>query len=95
MHIISHKKIVQAQLAWPQCSDALDGWYRIMKRAEPQNASELKRIFPSMDKVGAVYVFNIGGHRLRLIASVRYRVQRVYLLEILSHREYDKERWKK
>jgi len=94
MHIITQKRIREAQARWPEVSDALASWLKIMKKAEPNNAAELKVFFPSVDKVGDLYVFNIGGHRIRLIASVRYRCKRVYVTAILSHKQYDKNRWK-
>jgi mRNA interferase HigB len=47
-----------------------------------------------VDKVGALHVFNIAGNKLRLIAIVRYRMQRLYIRHVLDHREYDKGKWK-
>ena len=37
-----------------------------------------------------VTVFNIGGNKARLIASVQYQVQRVTIHEVLTHAAYDK-----
>ena len=48
-----------------------------------------------MDKVGDKYVFDIGGNKLRLIASIYFNRQKVYIREILAHTEYDKGKWKK
>ncbi|WP_456417697.1 type II toxin-antitoxin system HigB family toxin [Thiolapillus sp.] len=95
MHIITQKRIREAQRNWPEAGDALSGWLRIMRRIEPHNAAQLKTFFPAVDKVGDLFVFNIGGHRLRLIASVRFKVKRVYIRAIIDHKEYDKGNWKK
>jgi len=54
----------------------------------------MKAIFPAVDKVGAFHVFDIGGNKLRLIASVNYRSGRLYIKHVLDHREYDRGKWK-
>jgi mRNA interferase HigB len=43
-----------------------------------------------------VCVFDIGGNRFRLIAFVSYSKAKVYVLRIMTHKEYDKGRqqWK-
>ena len=46
------------------------------------------------DKVGELHVFDIGGNKLRLIAHVRYRHQKLYIKHVLDHREYDRGKWK-
>jgi mRNA interferase HigB len=44
--------------------------------------------------VGDKTVFNIAGNKVRLIASINYRAQVVYIEAVLTHSEYDKGRWK-
>lgn len=39
-------------------------------------------------------VFNIKGNRYRLIVSIDYKKQLIYVKYILTHTEYDKEKWK-
>ena len=73
---------------------ALDEWYRKIKVLNPEDFAALRSFFPATDKVGSLHVFNIGGNKLRLIAVVRYRVQRLYIRHVLDHREYDKGKWK-
>jgi mRNA interferase HigB len=34
-------------------------------------------------------VFNIGGHKYRLVVNVRYDLGRVYIRHVLTHEEYD------
>jgi len=94
MHVISQKRIREAQSKWPSSVTALQHWMKIMQKTDPQNYSELKNLFNSVDKVGDVCVFNVGGNKIRLIAFVRYRAKRVYIRAILDHKEYDKNEWK-
>lgn len=94
MRVITAKRIWQAKAQWPQSASALDEWYRKIKVLNPQDFAALRSFFPASDKVGSFHVFNIGGNKLRLIAVVRYRVQRLYIRHVLDHRDYDKGKWK-
>ncbi|NEP83137.1 MAG: type II toxin-antitoxin system HigB family toxin [Okeania sp. SIO3B3] len=44
--------------------------------------------------IGNFTVFNINGNRYRLIVSIDYKRQLIYIKYILTHGEYDKEYWK-
>lgn len=94
MHVVTQKRIWEAKGKWPQSATALDAWFRIMKGSEPQSFAEMKGIFPSTDKVGSLHVFDIGGNKIRLIATVHYRAKRVFIRHILDHPEYGKGKWK-
>jgi mRNA interferase HigB len=61
-----------------------------MKRAAYSNFAELKSDFPHADLVQRRTVFNIKGGSYRLIARVNYHSQRVFVLHILTHSEYDR-----
>ena len=50
--------------------------------------------FSAIDKVGELTVFDIGGNKYRLIAHIRFEKQIIYIKAVLTHREYDKGRWK-
>ena len=58
------------------------------------NWSELKASFNSVDRVGDLVVFDIGGNKYRLVAYIRFEKQIVYIKAVLTHREYDKGAWK-
>ena len=65
-----------------------------MKKASFKSFEELRTVFPNADKVGKVTVFNIGGNKVRLIAAIHYNRQKVYIRAVLTHTEYDKNKWK-
>lgn len=94
MHVITQKRIWEAKEKWPHAATALDTWYRLIKFSSPGDFSELKRTFPATDKVGNQHVFDIGGNKLRLIAIVQYRAQKLFIQHVLDHREYDHGKWK-
>lgn len=94
MHVITQKRIQDAKTAHPECQSALDGWLRIMQKQSFNNFSELKNTFSSVDCVNGKYVFDVGGNKLRIIASIHFNAQRIFILDVLAHAEYDKGRWK-
>ena len=55
----------------------------------------LKSVFNAVDKVGSLYVFDIGGNKLRLIAAIHFNCQKLFIRGILTHKEYDKGNWRK
>lgn len=69
-------------------------WYRVAKRTRWENLTKVQEDFRHADAVGRFTVFNIGGNKLRLIAVISYRCQIIYIRYILTHSEYDKEKWK-
>ncbi len=94
MHIITQQRVWEAKRKYPDSNSALDGWYRIMKKNSFKNFSELKRTINSVDKVGSLYVFDIGGNKLRLIANIHFNRHKIYIRNILTHKEYDEGNWK-
>jgi mRNA interferase HigB len=94
MHIISRKRLVQFAIIHTDSETALDTWYRTAKTADLQNLVELRESYPSADLVGIYTVFNIKGNHYRLIAEINYRSGTIFVRDILTHAEYDKERWK-
>lgn len=95
MHVITQKRIREAQQKFPNTINALNGWYRIITRNNFHNFAELKKIFNSVDKINDLYVFNIGDNKLRLIVSIHFNRQKIYIRDILTHIEYDKGLWRK
>lgn len=95
MHVVTHARVVAAQARFPGSAGALDFWYRAMKRGRFATFSELRTACGSVDKVGPLFVFNVGGNKLRLIAAVHFNSGKVFVRHILSHAEYDRGQWKR
>jgi len=94
MHIISKKKIEQFSKKYSNSRIPLLGWYKVITNVDVQNHRELQSLFPSADLVGRKTVFNIGGNKYRLIVRVNFFYKKVYILHILTHAEYNKDKWK-
>jgi mRNA interferase HigB len=94
MRIIKRGALVQFWREHPDAKASLESWYAVMRKADLKTPAELKQVYPNADLVGRRTVFNIAGNKYRLIARVNYQTQRVFVLYILTHAEYDKGAWK-
>ena len=94
MHIITHRRIIEAQQTHKDCATALDQWYRVAKKAEVENFAQLRTLFRGVDKVGDLYVFNVGGNKLSIIAAIHFNHGKLFIRAVLTHKEYNKGDWK-
>ena len=95
MYIITRKRLIEFTKKHPDCSSAIESWYRIVKRTDFNSFAELRQAFPGADKVANLTVFNIGGNKARLIAAIHYNKRRIYIRHVLTHKEYDRGSWRK
>ena len=94
MHVISYKAIREFKASRPDSGPALDNWYRVSTACKWTSLAEVKQVLASADWVKPYVVFNIAGNKYRLIARVNYQTQRVFVLYLLTHTEYDRGAWK-
>ncbi|CDH45760.1 type II toxin-antitoxin system HigB family toxin [Candidatus Contendibacter odensensis] len=69
--------------------------YELVKQNNFTSFSELRLMFPNADQVGKLTVFNVGGNKVRLVAAVHYNRRKVYIRAVLTHSDYDQNRWRK
>ena len=95
VRIISRRAIREFSRKHGMAVAPLQYWFDITKRAVWLNPSDVRTDFNSVDFVGDLVVFDIGGNKYRLIAAIKYRWQVLYIRHILTHQEYDQGNWKK
>jgi mRNA interferase HigB len=98
MRVISKSRLRQF---WeqPGCEDAegpLRAWYTHVnsKSVAWQSWADVKADFATASIVGNCVVFNIGGNKYRLVTRVLYSSQKVFILKVMTHKEYDEDKWK-
>ncbi len=92
MHVISYKRIREFIATHPDSEAALNAWHSTAKKANWQNLAEVQQRYSHADLVGDYLVFNINKNKYRLIVSIVYRSQTIFIKNIFTHREYDN--WK-
>ncbi|NQU65335.1 MAG: type II toxin-antitoxin system HigB family toxin [SAR324 cluster bacterium] len=95
MRAISKKKLKEFWQKHPQSKVPLNDWFKIISKNDYQNLVELKSVFPNADRVGNLVVFNISGNKFRLITAIHYNTGIIFVRQVLTHAEYNKEKWKK
>src|SRR5439155_15235107 len=95
MHVISKKALREFWQEHIEAEATLRRWFEIANRAVWHNLAETKADFASAELVGTCMVFNIKGNDYRLITYINYQLQRVYILDTLTHKQYDTDKWKK
>ncbi len=94
MHIITRRALIQFWEKHPDSQTALQRWFKIVQKTDFENFTQLRATFPSADKVDRWIVFNIGGNKYRLITSIHFNRNKVYIRHVLTHAEYDRGDWK-
>lgn len=94
VRIISRKKIRNAIEIRPEGEASLSAWYNLAKNEDWSHFPDVKPTWRNADNVGTCVVFDISHNRCRLVAWINYRGKKIFIRHILSHAEYDGERWK-
>ena len=94
MTLISNKALREFAAAYPDAQVPLQAWRRLIERGDYGSFAALRATFGAVDKVGEVFVFNIGGNKYRLVAGVDFAHRRVFIKAVLTHSGYDKGKWK-
>jgi len=94
MKLISNKALREFAARHPDADGPLQAWRRLIERGEFGSFAELRATFATVDKVGERHVFNIGGNKYRLVATLAYAPQLVWIKAVMTHAEYDQGAWK-
>jgi mRNA interferase HigB len=98
MRIITIKRLLEAAAKYSVIRPKIDTWYSIAKAAKWTNFAQTRTTLRHADQVTVrsgrvVTVFNLGD-AFRLITAIHYDKDRIFILKILTHAEYDKDVWK-
>ena len=100
MWVITASTVRQWARDKPQISEALLNWLKAAKQADWKSLMDVRKVYSHADGMEVdsgrpVTVFNIGGGKYRLITAIHYNTQRIFTLMLLTHKEYDTEKWKR
>jgi mRNA interferase HigB len=91
VRIITESRLTAFWTEHPPAEIPLKAWRAVVRLARYDSPREVKAQFPATDFPGSgVTVFDIGGNKYRLIVSMRYDLQRVYIRHVLTHADYDR-----
>lgn len=73
---------------------SLRRWQKLIMESDYTNMNELRKTFPSADYVEGKTIFNVGGNKVRTITVITYEIAQVIVTEVLTHKDYDRNRWR-
>jgi len=99
MRIITRHRILAYAKQHPNAAANLTAWLAVATAAEWQSITQVRMVFPHADLATVrssmtVTIFNIAGNHHRLITAIHYNTRKIFILKILTHAEYSKNRWK-
>lgn len=94
MRIISEKPIRAFWRKYPQSKQSLQNWILTTGAANWNSFADLRKTFNHTDLYERCTIFDVGGNNYRLIAHVEYRIKCVFVRYVLTHSEYDENKWK-
>lgn len=94
MRVISNRKLREFSGRHQDAARPLQAWRKAVEKGLFRNFAELRRTFGTVDRVGDLCVFDIGGNKYRLIAYVRFDWNRCYIKQVLTHAAYERGDWK-
>jgi mRNA interferase HigB len=103
VNVISRKKLrafYEATGERRQYATAFEAWFKLTHKARWQSFQDARALFGQTDVVRdtaskrTATVFDIGGNKYRIIALIDYTRQTVFITHVMSHKDYDRNKWK-
>lgn len=93
--LIGRENIDAFKRKHPTSRKALDRWERLIEGASLKTPQGVKDLFGvNVDFVGNQAVFDVGGNKVRAITKLQYGLQIILVTHVLTHKEYDKNKWR-
>lgn len=95
MQLLGKNIIDEFKKKHPTSRKSLDRWIKLIEGTNFGNPQEVKQLFGgNVDFVGGQTVFDVGGNKVRAITKIEYGVKVVLVTHVLTHTDYDKNKWK-
>ncbi|MCR4305167.1 MAG: type II toxin-antitoxin system HigB family toxin [Gallionella sp.] len=82
-------------LRHPESRPMLNEWFRKASQVTAVSFPALRESFGSADYVDGFTLFDVGGNKYRIAAVIHYDKQRMYIRQVMTHAEYDRNDWRK
>lgn len=93
MNLVYKSELARFAATDPEAAARLAGWMRTLEHTTVHNFGELKQLYRRCDYVPKRFtIFDVGGTSYRVVTTIDYSNQRVYIHKVLTHAEHDK--WK-
>jgi mRNA interferase HigB len=99
MKLIGQDVLIRATRKHGDARKWIAAWVATVEDAAWQSIDDVRVDYPSADGVKlkshvVVTIFNVKGNEYRLLTHINFEGQVVQVLDLLTHADYGKERWK-
>jgi mRNA interferase HigB len=91
VRVISKRPLREFGSRHPKSITSHEAWYRKARRLNASDFAQLRQTFRSADYVDGVTIFDVAGYHYRIAAVVHYNTQRIYVRQVMTHAEYDRQ----
>ncbi|QSV55242.1 MAG: type II toxin-antitoxin system HigB family toxin [Dolichospermum sp. UKL201] len=95
MKVIGIESLTEFSKIHPDSETSLNVWLQTAQKEEWKHIIDVREVYPHADFVQGYTVFNIGGNKFRLITKITYKVKTIKIEDVLTHSEYNEDKWKK
>jgi mRNA interferase HigB len=90
MEVYGEAILARFSKKYPPSRGALQRFLAIVRQAQWPHFTAVKCTFVATDYVAGRLVFNIGGNKYRIVASVDFQEQILVVDEVMTHEQYDR-----
>jgi mRNA interferase HigB len=103
VNVISRKKLrafYEGTGERRQHAAAFEAWFKLARKARWSSFQDVRALFGHADVARdtasrrTATIFDIGGNKFRIITLIDYVHQAVLITHVLTHAEYDRNKWK-
>ncbi len=95
MQVVGKNIIDNFKRKHPTSRKALDRWVKLVEGADFRSPRDIKFMFGgNVDFVEEQTVFDVGGNKIRAIVKVAFDIKIVLVTHVLTHQDYNKNKWK-
>ena len=92
MRVLTKKKLREFWLKHPLAEAPLNAWYKVAIRAKWSGPLDIRNTYRRADPIGNEFVFfDICNNDYRLVVRVNYERGTVYVWDVYTHADYDKQ----
>jgi mRNA interferase HigB len=93
MRIITERKLREFYAVNREAENAMRQWITSVRFADWNAFVDLRNTFNHADVYKSCTIFDVGGNKYRIIAKVKYKTHSVFIRFVLTHKEYDENKW--
>lgn len=94
MRIITERKLREFRATEKGAEKPMREWIAVFREADWHSFADVRDTFNHADVYKNCAIFDVGGNEYRIIAKVAYRAHKVFIRLVLTHEEYDENKWK-